>query len=464
MTVHTRHPVSAPPAAPVREKTGHLALRAWCIFVLFSAVAGVAWIHAIGAIATAVLVGASAVVSVVVWLNVRPVVQWRRLPWFALAYVLWAGLSLAWSAWIATSALTWLLLVVTTLQAFFVASVLTWRELVRTIVSALKWALGLSILFELGVALFVRGPLPPLFAGIDGAAWSDGQLFGGGRLQGIWGSANLLGAIALVAIVVFALRFAARAPRRVLLGGWLVLAAYLLWRSGSATALLAAGCVLVVLATVLLMRTAARPGQRTKHYIGYAVVGFGGLTALWFVREPIFAALGRSADLAARERIWEAVLARAGERPGAGWGYANPWLPWDPALYGSFVEDGRVVTQAHSMWIDVLLQLGVVGVVLIGMTYLAFVWRSWFFAVDRPRWDLRADRPYSPLTLLPTLLATVLLVVGLSDSAPLVLWGWMFLAMLGFKIKQSPLIGVGPAEQRIAMEQGLPEGVAAAER
>jgi exopolysaccharide production protein ExoQ len=181
------------------------------------------------------------------------------------------------------------------------------------------------------------------------------------------------------------------------------------------------------------------------------VVGAGGLTALWLMRGSIFALLERSGDLARREGIWDAVLARAGERPAIGWGFSTPWGPGIDEWLGL---GGQAVGEAHSMWLDVLLQLGVVGVVLMGLTYLAFVWRSWFFAVDRPRFDLRADRPYSPLTLLPTLVATVLLVFGLAESSPLMLWGWMLLAMLAFKIKQSPLIGVGPAEQTLAMERG----------
>ena len=68
-----------------------------------------------------------------------------------------------------------------------------------------------------------------------------------------------------------------------------------------------------------------------------------------------------------------------------------------------------------------------------GMLYLAFVWRSWFFAVDRPRWDLRADRPYSPLTLLPTLVGAILLVQGFAESSPLLLWGWLFVVMLALQ-------------------------------
>jgi hypothetical protein len=52
------------------------------------------------------------------------------------------------------------------------------------------------------------------------------------------------------------------------------------------------------------------------------------------------------------------------------------------------------------------------------------------------------------------LLGAVLLVQGLAESGPLVVWGWMFLVMLASKIKQAPLVGVGPAEQTLAMERG----------
>lgn len=459
MAVYTRHPVSAPPAAPIREKTGHLALRGWCIAVLFLALTAVGWADALGAVGFGLLVAASAVVSTAVWLRVRPAVQWRRLPWYALAYVLWAAVSLVWSQWVAASALTWVVLAITTLQGLFVATVLTWRELVRALASALKWTLAISLLFEVTVALFVQAPLLPGFirGGADtdpAACWSCANLFGAGRLQGLWGDANLLGAVALLGIIVFAIRWAARAPRRPLLWGWMALAAFFLVRAASVTSYLALAGVGVVLATVLLMRRSSRPGERTKFYVAYAVVGAGGLTLLWLNRATLFGVLGRSADLDGRERIWDAVLDRIGERPGAGWGFSTPWVTWEPGIDGWIVEQGSVVSQAHSVWLDVLLQLGVVGVVLLGLAYLAFIWRSWFFAVDRPRWDLRADRPYSPLTLLPTLVAAVLLVEGLSESAPLMAWGWMLLVMLAFKIKQSPLIGVGPAEQTLAMERG----------
>ena len=458
MGAYSNHPASAPPAAPVRETTGHLMLRGWCIFVLFIAFSGTAWLHAFGTMATTVITIATGVLSIVLWIVVRPLVQWRRLPWFVVAYVVWATLSLLWSAWPATTALTLILLYVTTIQALFIGSVLTWREFVRAAASALKWVLGLSIVFELWVSVFVRAPILPGF--VVGEAddpieyWSRNNLFEGGRLQGIMGNANLLGPVALMAVIVFAIRFAARAPRRGLLIAWIVLSAYLFYRASSATAWAAAAGVAVVLVTVLLMRRARRPGERTKYYVGYLVIGLGGALTLWLLRDQIFTALGRSADLTGREEIWAAVLERAGERPFAGWGFATPWVPTDPAFDGWIIDHGVTVMQAHNMWVDVFMQLGVVGLVIMGLIYLATTWRSWFFAVDRPRWDLREDRPYSSLTLLPTLTIAILLVQGLAESSPLLGWGWLLLVLFSYKIQQSPHVGEGPAEQTAAIERG----------
>ncbi|WP_458002992.1 hypothetical protein, partial [Escherichia coli] len=68
---------------------------------------------------------------------------------------------------------------------------------------------------------------------------------------------------------------------------------------------------------------------------------------------------------------------------------------------------GITVFHAHNMWLDVYLQLGVVGVEVVAVVFGATTWRSWFFAVDRPRWDIVADRPYSPLTLLAPLVCAL---------------------------------------------------------
>ena len=80
MAVHTKHPVSAPPAAPAREKTGHLLLRAWCIFVLTLAIGGVSWSNAFGVPIASVITVLAALVSVAL------VNSWVGIPFNALVY------------------------------------------------------------------------------------------------------------------------------------------------------------------------------------------------------------------------------------------------------------------------------------------------------------------------------------------------------------------------------------------
>ena len=62
--------------------------------MLSAAIAGTAWLHAFGPVVAAIVAVASVLVSIVVWAVRRPPVQWRRLPWFAIAYALWATASL----------------------------------------------------------------------------------------------------------------------------------------------------------------------------------------------------------------------------------------------------------------------------------------------------------------------------------------------------------------------------------
>ena len=99
MAAYSNHPASAPPAAPVRETTGHLMLRGWCIFVLFMALSSTAWLHAFGTVDdddhhdrrrawSRSSCGSSCARTC----------SGARLPWFVVAYVLWATLSLIWSA------------------------------------------------------------------------------------------------------------------------------------------------------------------------------------------------------------------------------------------------------------------------------------------------------------------------------------------------------------------------------
>lgn len=466
MAQYTKHPVAALPAPPERESTGHLMLRAYAVAVLFVTFAHSAVYNLLGEAGAGIVLIlftlATPAIGVPMLARNRPQpFAWRRLPWAALGYTALALISVVWSQWRGSTLLTWMLLAAVTVNALFIAHALTWHEIVRALSSAFKWILGLSLLLELWVPLVVHGPiLPNFFERPDGEInahwyWVRGNLFDGDRVQGIVGNSNLLAIISLFALLTFGILFAARARRRTMLALWMLLAAFFLFRAGSATAYACAAAAAVVLVVALLMRRTKTPGGRTRLYvvfIGGAVVA---ALAVWLLQKPLLALLGRSADLTGRsDKIWEKVLERAAEHPIFGNGFSSPWVPFDPAFAGWIEDHGITVFHAHNMWLDVLMQLGVVGVVLVALAYLSLLWRSWFFAIDRPRWDLQADRSYSALTLLPSLFTVVLLVQGYAESTPIMLWGWMLLVLLSFKIKSVPLVGVGLSERQRVTDHG----------
>lgn len=464
MAQYTKHPVTAPPTAPERESTGHLMLRGYVILVLVITFAHTAVYNLLGrdgaAVILVVFTLATLGIGVPMLARNRPQpFRWRRLPWTALGYTTLALVSVAWSQWRGPTLITWALLAAVTVNGLFIAHVLTWHEIVRALSSAFKWILGLSLALELWVSLVLHGPLLPNFVTLpDGKIdpqwyWVRDNLFDGGRIQGIVGNANLLAIISLFAIITFGVLFAARARWRTTLALWMLLAAYFLLRTSSVTALACAAAAAVVLAVALLMRRARTPGARTRIYvvaIGGTVLGVG---IVWLLRDWLLGLVGRSSDLTGRsDLIWTKVLERVREHPLFGNGFSSPWIPEDPAFDGWIVDHGISVFHAHNMWLDVLFQLGVLGLILMGVAYLTLLWRSWFFAIDRPRWDLDAARPYSPLTLLPSLFTVVLLVQGFSESTPIMLWGWMLLVLLSFKLKSVPLVGVG--ERDLVFERG----------
>nr|WP_314843601.1 O-antigen ligase family protein [uncultured Microbacterium sp.] len=461
MAQYTKHPVSAPPAAPERESTGHLLLRGYITLVLIATFAHSAVYNLLGEIGAVITLGALILATLAIGIPLlarnRPqAFAWRRLPWSATAYTVLALVSVAWSQWRGATILTWALLAGVTVNALFIAHVLSWHEIVRALASAFKWILGLSLAIELWVELVVHGPiLPNFFVRPEGEIdahwyWVRGNLFDGERIQGIVGNSNMLAIISLFAILTFGVLYAARTRWRTTLALWGLLAAFFLVRAGSATAYACAAAAAVVLVVALLMRRTKTPGARTRLYVivigGAVVLG----AAVWLLQKPLLALLGRSADLTGRsDKIWEKVLERAAEHPLFGNGFSSPWVPFDPAFAGWIEDHGITVFHAHNMWLDVLMQLGVLGVVLMALAYLGLLWRSWFFAIDRPRWDLSSDRPYSAITLLPSMITVVLLVQGLTESTPIMLWGWMLLVVLSFKIKAVPLVGVGERDRVI---------------
>lgn len=186
-----------------------------------------------------------------------------------------------------------------------------------------------------------------------------------GMWRGIWYEKNQMGMV-MAAGGTAAAAWAASEDRRwktplltILLCFLLVLAAR------SKTSLL---CIMLGVGMVGGLWTLKRGGPALAvAAVWMGVVGGAAGWWLWtYESAEILAALGKDPSLTGRTGIWDALFVKIAERPWTGYGYNAFWgLDSEPALWVRY-QTGWVVPSAHNGWIDLLVQLGWPGAVLVG--------------------------------------------------------------------------------------------------
>jgi len=361
----------------------------------------------------------------------------RRLPYPLIAYMVLATASIAWSAYPAVSALMVATLLATVAYGVFLATALDLTTFVRCLGTALRWILALSLAFELFVSTVVRDRLLPFWVDwshlerIPAAFyWSRNLLFEGGRIQGIVGNANILAFVALLAIVTFSVQIAARSTSRFWTTGWLILALGVLALTRSSTVLIAGVAVALVALFLWLVRRVPEE-RRVPWFVGGGLIAAAGLAAVIVFRDSLLALLGRSADLTNRLGIWDTVLGLANQRPVAGWGWTGYWWPWVEPYEGLIVINGVPYYQAHNAWLDIYLQLGILGLVVFGALVISTLGRGWSRALDLAHGRGKA------IGLLPVLVTVLLIVHSLAESRLLIEIGFALLVVFAVRTRSN---------------------------
>lgn len=384
-----------------------------------------------------------------VTLAIRSRVDPRRVPIALAAFLALSVASTVWSAY----PLTTLLAVVTTLATAFggvmMAATLTLDQVIRALGVAVRWIIGLSLAFEFIVGALIRGPVLPFWVDYEPPIprafyWSRGELFevlGDGRIQGIVGNANLLAAAAALGLIVFAIQLIDRRIPRVTAWFWVGASVVTLLLTQSATVTVAlAGCGFTLGIVVAARRLARR--ERSMLYAAAVGTGVLGTVASMALREPLLALLGRSGDLTNRVDIWAAVIELWQERPVGGWGWISYWAPWVEPYNDLAVINGVTYLQAHSAWLDILLQLGVVGLALFTVLVVTTVLRCASWSIDPAEGEVQ----HSPaLRAFPALLVTLLIVQSFAESRLLIEGGLLLFTYLAVASMRAGLPPIAPS-------------------
>lgn len=301
------------------------------------------------------------------------------------------------------------------------------ERLLTTLHGVLQGILAVSIAFELAVAVLAGGRVYPLvpMPGVESYgpespapyAWSRGLLLEGGRIQGIVGNANLLAMLALLALVLACCLGLSERLRA--WPAWVAVPLVVLALTRSATVLAALAAVVVVAALLVAWRRLpARAFRWTLAGVGITALALVGMVLV--TRDALLGLLGRDGDLTGRTDIWAAVVDLWATSPVVGTGWVGYWPPFAEPYDDLAVHDGVVYLQAHSVALDLLMQLGVVGL----LVWLALQATT---AVGAVRWMRAAPAGDVALRAAPLLLLAALVAQGLAESRPLIELGFALL-------------------------------------
>jgi len=415
-------------------------INAYTTFTFFTVFAGQFWRNLLGwwgfgVIVLVLLGGAVTLVAAK-----HPPLARHRVPASLLAFLVLTVASLAWSAYPAASLLGVISTLVTAVTAVTITLHRSWAHILHSLGTALAWIIGLSFLFEIWVGLIRRAPLLPNFVDYGTGSvpkafyWSQGLLPQCGPLDGIVGNRNLLGMIGLLGIIVFACLLNTGSVSRRWGWGWLTAAILTVALTRSATVILCTVVVAVALGCAVWARR-TDPTRRHGLYLTVGAVGVATVTAAVLGRTALLAVLGRSDDLTGRIDIWNAVIGLAQQRPLAGWGWISYWAPWVHPFEDLAVRKGVTYLQAHNAWLDLWLQLGIIGVVAFGALVAGALWRTWFAAIDRAQDAAGRPLPFTALSLAPLLLLVALLGQSLAESRLLIEGNLLLLVVIAWLSK-----------------------------
>ena len=337
----------------------------------------------------------------------RDLVRWQSLvPLSLLVFLFWAGLSIVWSQYQWASLWGLLYLFAFSLLGLHIALLRDTIQIVRAFGDVLRVVLVVSLVLEIFSGLLVDSPIR--FLGIQG------NLDQGGPVQGLMGTRNQFALICLVAAVTFVTEFRTKSVGRWLGIGSLSLAGLGLLFARSPVMF---GLFVATAAAAAALYGIRRvpPARRTLWQLVLLVLVLIALGIAWAVRTRAIALLNTSGDFDYRLGLWKSIGDIAGLHTLEGWGWTGYWHVGLQPFTAFAVPGQRVPTSAVNAFVDVWLQLGLVGTaIFVGLVGLTFV-RSWLLAGQRR----------SSVFAWPALVLVVLIVASLTESSILVEWGWL---------------------------------------
>lgn len=235
-------------------------------------------------------------------------------------------------------------LIGTTLFGLYLASRYSLKQQLRMVGLTFGLVVFLSILFIGGLPRY----------GIMGGVHA-------GAFRGIFSHKNVFGKMIVIAITVFGLMSTRSTQKRFpwLAGMGISFALLLLARSTSSLVNLMNLVMTFMTLNILRWRSEAMIAMLC------ATTAIGGCTTLWLQAnlDRVLGTFGKDASLTGRGDMWPYILDKVWERPWLGYGYGAFWLGANSEAAYVWRAVHWEPPNAHNGWLDMWLQLGLVGLI-----------------------------------------------------------------------------------------------------
>lgn len=393
--------------------------RAFTIAVLTAVFASFMIERLTSTVTLATIIGGLCVVgAAIMWVRREELSPLRIAPSSLFAFLIWALVSLLWTSDRSSTAFAWLTLFGYAFLAITIGHVRDTLQTVRALGDTLRILLTVSLGLEILSGILLD--MPFTFLGIQG------DLALGGPVQGIFGSRNMLGFIAVIALITFVIEWRTQSVTAPVAIPSIGLAALLAFLSSSPTVIVLAVAVGIVAIALTIVRHAP-PERRSVVQWVLGVLVVIALAAAFALRHPIIRLLDAGSDFSVRGSLWNTILDFVAIKPIEGWGWFGGWERGEyPFTYINFLLGDRHQS-ALNAYFDVLLQLGSAGLVLFLLFGGIAMVRSWLVASVR----------HSVVYAWTPLIIVTLAVDSMFESFTLEGAGWFMLVLCALRAGQT---------------------------
>lgn len=358
-----------------------------------------------------------------------PRVRSPRVAWPVLLFLGWLLLSVTWSIQPAFTAAAWAQTAVIAAVALAVGANVSARVLVSGFAIG-----GVVAVIASFVAFHERLP-GGFFEPLSGPVWA-----------GIGLNPNILAYTLTLSLCGVCACVPRRAWTRLLWAGAIGLIAWGLHESASSTGDLTAAAVVITAVLLAAYGPVTRRFLRTTaHRVLAIVAAAAAMVGAYFVMAKV---LGQDLiTFSDRTPLWSASLEVAEARPFGGFGYGAVWQhPWKPPLLNVVIGDiwdrsGQPLSHGHNSVIDLVIEVGIVGVALMLVIMVAVALRARALArMAGPR-----DVDDKIMARFTVLCLVNLLVFGITEPMSTIPLGWWALVLLTEPSQRQSRTGEAPS-------------------